>query len=71
MKTYRLLLTLGTVTFIEAERYEEEGHMIRFYDGESIVAEYARTAVKKLEESSIPMPWKDRKADVVSFLESP
>lgn len=54
MKTYRVALSIGGVVFIEADRYEAEGGMIRFYRGESMIAEYPCASVKEdVKEATI------------------
>lgn len=47
MKTYRVALSIGGVVFVQADQYEEVEGMIRFYRGESMVAEYPCSSVKE------------------------
>jgi len=45
--TYRVVLSIGGVVFVEADKFQTEGDMIRFYRGESIIAEYPCASVKE------------------------
>ena len=47
MKVYRVALSVGGVVFVEADRFETAGSMIRFYRGDTITAEYACASVKE------------------------
>jgi hypothetical protein len=47
MKTYRVSLSVGGVVFVQADRFESDGTMIRFYRGEDLTAEYACATVKE------------------------
>lgn len=53
MKTYRLALSIGGVSYVEADRHEEVGGKILFYRGEVIHAEYAKATVKDLTEPTM------------------
>jgi hypothetical protein len=47
VKTFRVVLSIGGVVFVEADRFQEDGGFVRFYRGESMVAEYPCTSVKE------------------------
>lgn len=47
MKTYRVKLSIGVVALVEADRYEADGGLLRFYRGSSVIAEYAQASVKE------------------------
>jgi hypothetical protein len=47
MKTFRVSLSVGGVVFVEADRFESDGTMIRFYRGDTLTAEYACASVKE------------------------
>ena len=47
MKTFRVVLSVGGVVFVQADRFQEEGSLVRFYRGESVIAEYPCTSVKE------------------------
>lgn len=52
MKTYRLALTIGGVTRVEADRYESAGSLIQFYRGDVVHAEFAKAMVKEITEAA-------------------
>ena len=50
MKTYRLVLNTVGVVFVEADRHAVEDDMLRFYRGDSMIAEYSKGLVKDVTE---------------------
>lgn len=50
MKVFRVVLSIGT-TFIEADHFVEGLDNVRFYRGDSLVAQYAKVSVKEIAES--------------------
>lgn len=50
-----LKLRLGRIP-VEADRFVHEGIMLRFYSGDTMVAEYVRTIVLEVHESQNPDP---------------
>ena len=50
MKTYRIVLSIGGVVFVEADSHESVDDVIRFYRGDSVHAEYAKASVKDFAE---------------------
>lgn len=49
----RLKLGLGSVCIL-ASRIVEEGSIVRFYQGDSVVAQYAKTLVLAVQEDQDP-----------------
>jgi hypothetical protein len=47
VKTFRVVLSIGGVVFVEADRFQEESGLVRFYRGESVIAEYPCASVKE------------------------
>jgi hypothetical protein len=47
VKVFRVVLSVGGVVFVQADRFQAEGSMVRFYRGESVIAEYPCTSVKE------------------------
>jgi hypothetical protein len=47
MKTFRVALSIGGVVFIDAERFERAEGFVRFYRGDSMIAEYPSKSVKE------------------------
>jgi hypothetical protein len=51
MKKYKVNLSIGGMTFIHADRFENEGRWTRFYKGDDLVAEFATVSVLKVEQT--------------------
>jgi hypothetical protein len=49
MKRFKVMLSIGGMTFVHAERYENEGPLTRFFRGDSVVAEFATVSVHGIE----------------------
>ena len=54
VKTFRVVLSVGGVIFVQADRFQEEGSLFRFYRGDSTVAEYPCVSIK--EEITVTTP---------------
>jgi hypothetical protein len=50
MKRFKVMLSVGGMTFVHAERYDTEGPLTRFFRGDSVVAEYATVSVRGIEQ---------------------
>ena len=51
MKTFRLVINVGGVVFVDADRYESRAGRFLFYRGTSVIAEFAEASVQDLRES--------------------
>lgn len=54
MKVYRVVLSSVGAVHVEADRYEGDDSLLRFYRGDSIIAEYPASLVKEVSETSHP-----------------
>lgn len=52
MKTYRLVLSIGGATYVEADSYVEEGGMLRFFRDGHLLSTFPRASVLNMEEST-------------------
>ena len=51
MKTFRLLINVEGVVFVDADRYEARAGRILFYRESSIVAQFPEASVKEVKVS--------------------
>ncbi|MEZ0274431.1 MAG: hypothetical protein ACAH88_05960 [Roseimicrobium sp.] len=52
MKTYRLVLSIGGATYVEADNHVEEDGMLRFFRDGHLLSEFPRASVLNVQESA-------------------
>lgn len=50
MKTFRVQLTIGAASFVEADRWKDEDGVSNFYRGDSLIAHFTTASVQGIEE---------------------
>jgi hypothetical protein len=67
MKTYKVDLSIGSTVYLHAERCAEDGHLTCFYRNGQILAEYATTMVRDINEiDPDKAPWLNGDVEVQS-----
>ncbi|QIF01708.1 hypothetical protein [Roseimicrobium sp. ORNL1] len=54
MKVYRVVLSSVGAVHVEADRYEGDDSLVRFFRGDSVIAEYPASSVKEVGETGHP-----------------
>jgi hypothetical protein len=54
MKVYRVVLSSVGAVHVEADRYEDDDSLVRFFRGDSVIAEYPAPLVKEVGETGHP-----------------
>ncbi len=50
MKQFKITLTLGQFTWMQADEFRQEGFMTHFYLNGAIIASYPTVSIAKIEE---------------------
>jgi hypothetical protein len=54
MKVYRVVLSSVGAVHVEADRYERDDSLVRFFRGDSVIAEYPAPLVKEVSDTGHP-----------------